>query len=89
MYDLISDVALTITSRNNLVFVLKNEDVLKDWPDEDTMSICKRISLHYARINELPNELKCSQLAFFYMCSKDASVKIPANFFRKLKILKS
>ncbi|XWS58810.1 hypothetical protein CRYUN_Cryun08bG0065600 [Craigia yunnanensis] len=88
MHDLISDVALAITSRNNLVFVLKNEDVLKDWPDEDTMRICKRISLCYARINELPDELKCPQLAFFHMGSKDASVKIPANFFTETKDLK-
>ncbi|XWS42923.1 hypothetical protein CRYUN_Cryun16bG0055400 [Craigia yunnanensis] len=88
MHDLISDVALAITSRNNHVFVLKNEDVLKDWPDEDTMRMCKRISLRYASINELPDELKCPQLAFFHMGSKDASLKIPANFFKETKDLK-
>ncbi|XP_022720197.1 probable disease resistance protein At1g12280 [Durio zibethinus] len=67
MHDLISDVALAITSRNNQVLVLKSEDVLNDWPDEDTMRMCKRISLCYASINELPDELKCPQLAFFHM----------------------
>ncbi|XP_021281813.1 uncharacterized protein LOC110414744 isoform X3 [Herrania umbratica] len=88
MHDLISDVALAIASRNNHVFVLKNEDVLKDWPDEDTMKMCSSISLCYASINELPDELKCPQLAFFHMGSKDASVRIPANFFKETKDLK-
>ncbi|EOY20453.1 NB-ARC domain-containing disease resistance protein, putative [Theobroma cacao] len=67
---------------------LKNEDVLKDWPDEDTMKMCSSISLCYASINELPDELKCPQLAFFHMGSKDASVRIPANFFKETKDLK-
>ncbi|XVF56477.1 hypothetical protein PTKIN_Ptkin06aG0124200 [Pterospermum kingtungense] len=88
MHDLISYVALAITSRNNHVFVLKNEDVLKDWPDEDTMRMCKKISLSYASVSELPDELKCPQLAFFHLASKDASLKIPANFFRETKDLK-
>ncbi|XVF30379.1 hypothetical protein REPUB_Repub16aG0052400 [Reevesia pubescens] len=52
------------------------------------MRMCKRISLCYASINELPDELKCPQLAFFHMASKDASVKIPDNFFKQTKDLK-
>ncbi|XP_022719751.1 uncharacterized protein LOC111277604 [Durio zibethinus] len=87
MHDLICDVALAIASRDNNVFALKDEDVLKDWPNGETMEKCTMISLRYANISYFPKELKCPRLTFFFVGSKDSSVKIPTSFFMEMKNL--
>ncbi|KAL4376293.1 hypothetical protein GQ457_02G040600 [Hibiscus cannabinus] len=88
MHDLICDVAVSIASEDNRVFVLKGGDVLNDWPDDETMKECNKISLWHASISKLPGQLKCSKLTFFRMGSKDPWEKIPANFFKELENLK-
>ncbi|XVF06201.1 hypothetical protein REPUB_Repub06bG0027000 [Reevesia pubescens] len=84
MHDLIYDVARSIASRDNNVFALKPEDVLTDWPDRE----CQGISLQYATVMELPDELKCPRLTFFYMGNKNPSLKMPPDFFKEMKNLR-
>ncbi|GMI79638.1 hypothetical protein HRI_001633100 [Hibiscus trionum] len=88
MHDLICDVAVSIASKGNHVFVLKHGDVLNDWPDDETMKECNKISLRYASISKVPDQLKCSKLTLFCMGSKDPCVKIPPNFFKEMVNLK-
>ncbi|KAK8514671.1 hypothetical protein V6N12_057568 [Hibiscus sabdariffa] len=88
MHDLICDVAVSIASKGNHAFVLKHGDVLNDWPDDETMKGCSKISLSYANIRKLPDQLKCSKLTLFSMHSKDPLVKIPTNFFKEMENLK-
>ncbi|KAK8514672.1 hypothetical protein V6N12_057569 [Hibiscus sabdariffa] len=88
MHDLICDVAVSIASEGNRVFVLKGGDVLNVWPDDETMKECDKISLWHASISKLPDQLKCSKLTFFRMGSKDPWEKIPATFFKELENLK-
>ncbi|KAE8725168.1 hypothetical protein F3Y22_tig00009009pilonHSYRG00182 [Hibiscus syriacus] len=88
MHDLICDVAMSIASKGNHAFVVKHGDVLNDWPDDETMKECNKISLRYASISKLPDKLKCSKLTLFCMGSKYPRVKIPSNFFKEMENLK-
>ncbi|KAB2006683.1 hypothetical protein ERO13_D11G326200v2 [Gossypium hirsutum] len=54
MHDLISDVALSIASKGNPVFVLRRKHDLSDWPDDETMKECGKIS-YIALVGELKN----------------------------------
>ncbi|TYG47939.1 hypothetical protein ES288_D11G382700v1 [Gossypium darwinii] len=85
MHDLICDVAMSIAA--NHVFVLRDEDVLNDWPDDETMKECDKILLECPSINKLPDQLKCPKLTFFGMDSYDPLMKIPENFFKEMKNL--
>ncbi|MFQ6635715.1 hypothetical protein Gotur_010283, partial [Gossypium turneri] len=62
MHDLISDVALSIASKGNPVFVLRRKHDLSDWLDDETMNECGKISC--LGISELPDLLKCPKLTF-------------------------
>ncbi|KAL1075594.1 hypothetical protein V6Z11_D11G374500 [Gossypium hirsutum] len=86
MHDLICDVAMSIAA--NHVFVLRDEDVLNDWPDDETMKECDKILLNRPSINKLPDQLKCPKLTFLGMFIKDPLMKIPENFFKEMKNLR-
>ncbi|KAH1084299.1 hypothetical protein J1N35_024060 [Gossypium stocksii] len=86
MHDLISDVAMSIASKGNPVFVLRSKHDLNDWPDDETMKECDKISCF--GVSELPDQLKCPKLTFMGMVNKDPWMKIPTNFFKETKNLK-
>ncbi|KAK6232478.1 hypothetical protein SCA6_002551 [Theobroma cacao] len=89
IHDVVRDVAISIASRDHHMFVLRDGDVLKEWPDQERMKNCSVIFLSSPNISELPDELECSHLSFFFM-NNEGSVHIPANFFRgteRLKVL--
>ncbi|KAK5787199.1 hypothetical protein PVK06_041852 [Gossypium arboreum] len=86
MHDLISDVAMSIASKGNPVFVLSSKHDLNDWPDDETMKECDKISCF--GMSELPDQLKCPKLTLMGMGSKDPWMKIPTNFFKATKNLK-
>ncbi|MBA0742803.1 hypothetical protein Gogos_015824, partial [Gossypium gossypioides] len=86
MHDLISDVAMSIASRGNSVFVLRYKHDSNDWPDDETGKECDKISCF--GMSELPDQLKCPKLTFLRMRSKDPWMKIPINFFKETKNLK-
>ncbi|XVF42806.1 hypothetical protein PTKIN_Ptkin01aG0394600 [Pterospermum kingtungense] len=89
MHDLICDVAISIASKDNRVFALRHEDVLHDWPDEETTKRWDKISLLSASIiSKVPDQLKCPKLTLFYIRSKDPSMEIPTEFFREMMNLK-
>ncbi|KAK8272989.1 hypothetical protein V6Z12_D11G374800 [Gossypium hirsutum] len=71
----------------NHVFVLRDEDVLNDWPDDEKMKECDKILLKRPSINKLPDQLRCPKLTFLCMVSKDPLMKIPENFFKEMKNL--
>ncbi|XP_022742591.1 probable disease resistance protein At4g27220 isoform X2 [Durio zibethinus] len=88
IHDVVLGVALSIASRDHRMFVLNHDEELKEWPDEERTNNCYAINLCFPRITtELPDEMECSGLSFFYM-AHDGSVKIPANFFGRTERLK-
>ncbi|EOY20362.1 NB-ARC domain-containing disease resistance protein [Theobroma cacao] len=88
VHDLVYDVAMLIASVDNYVFAPKEEDVLKDWPDEERMKKCNKIHLVFPSIRELPDELNCPQLVYLRVFSEDYFLKMPLNFLRKTTSLK-
>ncbi|KAJ9180012.1 hypothetical protein P3X46_008321 [Hevea brasiliensis] len=88
MHDVVRDVATSIASRKNHVFVVRDDVELLEWPDEDTLNKCTAISLQYCDIRELPDRLHCPKLKFFYMGCDDPSLRIPDKFFKGLNALK-
>ncbi|XVF42838.1 hypothetical protein PTKIN_Ptkin01aG0397500 [Pterospermum kingtungense] len=90
MHDLIRDVTVSIASRDNRVFALRPKDVLDldDWPDEETTKLWDKISLRYATISKLPDQLKCPKLTFLFIGSNDPSMEIPKGFFEEMGNLK-
>ncbi|TYI03869.1 hypothetical protein ES332_A11G372700v1 [Gossypium tomentosum] len=86
MHDLICDVAMSIAA--NHVLVLRDKDVLNDWPDDETMKECDKLLLECPSISKLADQLKCPKLTFLVMSSKDPLMKIPENFFKETKNLK-
>ncbi|KAL4376976.1 hypothetical protein GQ457_02G035920 [Hibiscus cannabinus] len=88
VHDLTYIVAKSIVSKDNQVFVLKGEDVLTDWPNEESLKKLNQICLLYP--NKLPDELNCPQLFHFPIYGRDQSLTLPDDFFRgatNLKVL--
>ncbi|XVF30837.1 hypothetical protein REPUB_Repub16aG0092300 [Reevesia pubescens] len=88
MHDVVRDVAISISSRDQHWLALGRDEVFKEWSDEERMRRCNLISLRDAKVSELPDELKCPNLTFFSMVSEDSSLKIPDNFFKGMQRLK-
>ncbi|XP_007031076.2 PREDICTED: probable disease resistance protein At4g27220 isoform X1 [Theobroma cacao] len=88
MHDLVYDFAMSIASKDHHLFASHEEDVPKDWPNEETMKKCNMINLEFPSIRELPDELNCPQLVFCCMFGKDDSLEMPPNFFRQTTNLK-
>ncbi|KAE8725182.1 putative Phosphoprotein phosphatase [Hibiscus syriacus] len=82
MHDVVRDVAISITSRDLRWLALGKEDVIEEW--KDTMRNSHLVSLKYAKVSELPDELECPDLTFF---STDDSVEVPDNFFKGMQRL--
>ncbi|XVF42830.1 hypothetical protein PTKIN_Ptkin01aG0396900 [Pterospermum kingtungense] len=81
MHDLICDVAISIASKDNRVFALRQEDVLHE-------ERCEKISLGLATNSKLPDQLKCPKLTFFHIVNNDPSMEIPTGFFDEMGNLK-
>ncbi|KAK8589983.1 hypothetical protein V6N12_024369 [Hibiscus sabdariffa] len=85
MHDLICDVAKSIASESNRVFVARDKC---DWRDGDEMKCWDKFSFRDASINHFPAQLKCPKLTFLHIDSKDPSITIPNTFFEQMKFLK-
>ncbi|KAH9784367.1 Disease resistance protein [Citrus sinensis] len=87
MHDVVSDVAISIASRDYHVFTMRNEGDPRQWPDKK----CSRISLYDNNISEIPQGWECPQLEFFYnFAPNNSPLQIPDNIFigmPKLKVL--
>ncbi|GKV26341.1 hypothetical protein SLEP1_g35666 [Rubroshorea leprosula] len=88
MHDIVRDVAISIASRDHHVLSLIDDNVPREWSERGALEGFKWISLQYANISELPDELECPQLTLFCFCSKDPFMKIPGSFFQRTEELR-
>ncbi|TXG66102.1 hypothetical protein EZV62_007377 [Acer yangbiense] len=86
MHDVVRDVGRLIASRNQHVVIVMDDNVQRDWDDDDTLRTSTRIFLH--NISELPKELECQHLEFLYMQTNEYLLAIPDNFFTKMSKLR-
>jgi Leucine-rich repeat (LRR) protein len=91
MHDLVRDVAKLIASKNEKVLTMRGDGPV-EWPAEDEMKKCTRISIAGRDIQELSGTLECPELTFFHVhgTDQDCPFKISDTFFqetRKLKVL--
>uniref|UniRef100_A0A2N9HTF9 NB-ARC domain-containing protein n=1 Tax=Fagus sylvatica TaxID=28930 RepID=A0A2N9HTF9_FAGSY len=91
MHDLVRDVAKLIASKNEKVLTMRGDGPV-EWPAEDEMKKCTRISIADRDIQELSDTLECPELTFFHVqaTDRDCPFKISDTFFqetRKLKVL--
>ncbi|KAI4354276.1 hypothetical protein L6164_003152 [Bauhinia variegata] len=91
MHDVVRDTAISIASKDEQFFVKKIGKADEDeWVTNDKLKSCRKMLLDFSDIGELPEGLQCSNLTFFYLRSKDSSLKLPHNFFKgmpKLKVI--
>ncbi|KAE8695439.1 Detected protein of confused Function [Hibiscus syriacus] len=87
VHDLTYIVAKSMASKDSHVFSLKNDDVMMDWPNEESMKKCNKICLEYPTLNSLPDQLNCPQLSLFLLFSKDLFLTSD-DFFKKATNLK-
>ncbi|OMO99051.1 Disease resistance protein, partial [Corchorus olitorius] len=86
IHDVISNVAISIAStEDNQLLPLKQEDVLKDWPDEETMKHRSWINLRVANNTVLPDVVECPQLSFLQISGQET--KMPPYFLKEMKKL--
>ncbi|KAE8725177.1 hypothetical protein F3Y22_tig00009009pilonHSYRG00196 [Hibiscus syriacus] len=82
MHDVVRDVAISIASRDRHWLAIGKEDVFEK--REDTMRNSHLVSLKYAKVSQLPDELECPNLTFFFMYG---SVEVPDNIFKGMQRL--
>ncbi|KAL4376445.1 hypothetical protein GQ457_02G035290 [Hibiscus cannabinus] len=88
VHDLTYIVAKSIASKDYQMFSLGKEDDRTELPDGESMKKCNQFWLLYPTINKLPDQLNCPQLDQFLLYSKDHSLTLPADFFKKTTNLK-
>ncbi|XP_077221410.1 putative disease resistance protein At4g27220 [Tasmannia lanceolata] len=85
MHDLVRDVAISISSRDGLGFVVKAGLGLREWQGRENIDECKRISLMCNKISILPDQPKCPQLLTLLLQNNWSLEKIPDTFFEGMK----
>ncbi|KAI4354244.1 hypothetical protein L6164_003130 [Bauhinia variegata] len=83
MHDVVHDIAISIASKDDQFFLKKIEKADEDeWATNDKLKRCEKMLLDFSNVRELPEGLQCSNLTFFYLRSKDSSLKLPQLFQR-------
>ncbi|KAL5825695.1 hypothetical protein ACOSQ3_021758 [Xanthoceras sorbifolium] len=88
MHDVVRDVGRSIAIKDQHMFIVKDDMALRNLAEKNPLENCTSITL--LDIVELPGELDCPHLTFFYMKSKTSVSKIASNFFKgmpKLEVL--
>ncbi|KAJ1435927.1 P-loop containing nucleoside triphosphate hydrolase [Sesbania bispinosa] len=88
MHDIVHDVAISIASEDQHVFVKRGDD-LEEWPTKlDFLESCQHIILYGCHIHELPQRLDCPNIKFFCLYSANRSLEIPDTIFEGMGSLK-
>ncbi|TXG69557.1 hypothetical protein EZV62_004492 [Acer yangbiense] len=86
MHDVVRDVGISIARQDQHMFTMKENLVIQDLAEENTLKNCTSIILH--DIAELPEKLDCPQLEILYMKPKTRLSKIHDNFFKGMPNLR-
>ncbi|KAL7169380.1 hypothetical protein ACSBR2_034428 [Camellia fascicularis] len=90
MHDAVRDVAISIASKDDHVFMVQHGVELREWPKNRIYNHYNSISVIADTIHEFPQELECKKLKLLMLTCKNDSLKRSYNFFvgmRKLEVL--
>ncbi|XP_068639184.1 disease resistance protein At4g27190-like [Aristolochia californica] len=88
MHDVVRDVAVEISSREENGFLVKaglRSLGFTEWRAREKLDSCKRISLMSNRISTLPDNPKCPQLQTLLLQNNACLEKIPDTFFEEMR----
>ncbi|XP_061354809.1 uncharacterized protein LOC133299367 [Gastrolobium bilobum] len=88
MHDLVREVAISIASRDQYVFVMQSKIELKEWPTKNFLERCTQIILDRCHIHDLPERLDCPNVKFFYLSSANLSLETPDTILEGMRSLK-
>ena len=90
MHDVVRNVAVIISSKENHVFAHQRTTLRKeDWPSMDELRKITWVSLNQFDCDELPEGLVCPKLEFFgCRPNQNSSMKVPDSFFEGMTQLK-
>ncbi|TQD94414.1 hypothetical protein C1H46_019965 [Malus baccata] len=91
MHELVRDVAVRIATDDQKAFSRAYGDEVKEWPTEDFLKKCTRVSLRGCKVPRLPEvPWECPELKLLVLENDDIghSQEIPSKFFEGMKELK-
>ncbi|XP_070661223.1 disease resistance protein At4g27190-like [Malus domestica] len=91
MHELVRDIAVRIATDDQKAFSRAYGDEVKQWPTEDFLEKCTRMSLRSCKIPRLPGvPWECPELKLLILENGNIgdSQEIPSNFFEGMKELK-
>ncbi|KAK8508748.1 hypothetical protein V6N12_034854 [Hibiscus sabdariffa] len=89
MHDLIRDVSISISSKNNRMWVIKDGNHLNELLKKGNLKGCTAISLPHSNTAEL-SDVDCSDLELLMLLNNDPSFQVSDTIFKdmnKLKVL--
>ncbi|XP_039160674.1 uncharacterized protein LOC104452789 [Eucalyptus grandis] len=90
IHDLVHEFVASVSSRDHPILVLKDKDKSITELPKDKLKSCRALCLPYVDMQELPQELDCSELRIFLLFTNNRSLKVPFSLFhsmRKLTVL--
>ncbi|KAK8589769.1 hypothetical protein V6N12_024160 [Hibiscus sabdariffa] len=87
MHDLIRDISISIASKNKGMWVIKDENHLKESLKKGNLKGCTAISLPHSNIPDLSG-VDCSNLELLMLLNKDPSFQVLDTFFKDMNELK-
>ncbi|KAL3729775.1 hypothetical protein ACJRO7_026848 [Eucalyptus globulus] len=90
IHDLVREFVASVASRDHPILVLKDKDKSITELPKDKLKSCRAVCFPYVNMQELPQELDCSELLIFLLFANNRSLKVPYSLFhsmRKLMVL--
>ncbi|XP_059658934.1 probable disease resistance protein At4g27220 [Cornus florida] len=88
MHDVIRDVAISISSKEGVMYLVKVG--VEKWPEEDEGKSCRGISLRFDKNFVLPSDSECPELRTLMLECIGGSSEVPSSFLEgmeKLEVL--
>ncbi|XP_039173464.1 disease resistance protein At4g27190-like [Eucalyptus grandis] len=90
IHDLVRGFVASVTSRDDPLFVLKDNDKSLTELLRDKLKSCTAVCFPYVDMKELPEELDFPEMRIFLLFTNNESLKVPDSYFnsmRKLMVL--
>ncbi|XP_059656590.1 probable disease resistance protein At1g61190 isoform X1 [Cornus florida] len=85
MHDVIRDVAMSISSKEDVMYLVKVG--VEKWPEEDEGKRCRGISLRFNKDFVLPVDSECPELRTLMLESVSGLLEVPSSFLEGMKKL--